>query len=150
MRKFHFKLEAVEKVRKSREQDALRELAAAQRVLQAEKEHKMELISSLQESLVRREEFAKESVTRVVYDTENDFISGTKIRIQQADQAIERAQRKVEKAMAYYLSCRQQRRMIEKLREKAYLAYREEVRLHELKQLDDLYVMHAHREEEVA
>ena len=130
-------------MRKTREQDALRALAEAQRALQAEKERKNSLSARLHESFERREKFGEIASTSMVIQIEENFIVGTKQKILQIDQAIIRAGRAVEKAMAYYLSCRQQRMMMDKLREKAYEKFQEELRKKELKEADDLNIMWA-------
>ena len=154
MRKFRFKLEAVEKVRKSKERDALRDLATAQRALQAEKERKNLLLKNLESSLSRREQWASLTAQSNVLAVEEDFIQGTKYRIQQTELAIRRAERHLEKSMAFYLTCRQQLRMIEKLRSKALAQFKEEQLSKEAKQLDDLYIMRSRyqngEEEDVA
>ena len=150
MRKFRFRLEVVEKMRKTREQEALRILAEAQRDLLAEKNAKMALLSVLDESLQRRESFGVHAMTSNVVQLEESFISGTKIRIEQTDRSILRATKNVEKATAYYLVCRQKRMMMEKLRERALDRFKEEVRKRELKEMDDLNVMRARMEKGAA
>lgn len=139
MQRFRFKLEAVEKVRKNAEDTALRALAEAQRRLHECQQHKLELLKSLDESRKRREDLGKGEVAVSFVQTETDFITGTKQRIIQAEQAIFRASRSVEKAMRGYLHARRATRSIELLREKAYQEFRRELRREEQKKLDDLY-----------
>lgn len=141
MKKFKFRFEAVEKVRKSREQDTLRALAKAQDVLRMEKNKKEKLKSELEKSLMRRERLGMDPVGPSAFKTEEDFILGAKQRILQNEQAILRATKSVEKAMKNYLSARRLTRMMEVLREKALAAYRDEQRKIEQKRLDDLYTM---------
>ncbi len=143
MRRFHFKLEAVRKLKEQREQDALREMAAAQRALQAEKDRKKNLLSTLHESFERREKFGKIAMTSTVIQIEENFIVGIKQGLVACDGAILRATRAVEKTMAHYLACRQQRRMMDELRDRAFEKFKDESRKREAKQADDLNIMWA-------
>ena len=150
MRKFHFSLEAVGRVRKNKEQDALRSLATAQRALQIEKERKEGLVSLLHESFERREKFGMIAMQPMVVQIEESFITGTKQKILHTEQAIARASRAVEKAMAHYLACRQQRMMMDKLREKDLEKFKEALRKKEIKEADDMNIMRARMEKGVA
>lgn len=149
MKRFEFKFETVLRARKTREEDALRALGAAQRAYQAELSRKAELLSELEEALKRRECLGIEPVGPVAFRLENDFIAGTKQRITRQEQAIFRASKGVEKALRAYLFARKQTRMIEVLREKAYAEYRKARAKHEQKQLDDLSVMRSRFREEI-
>jgi flagellar protein FliJ len=141
MRKFQFKLAAVLKLRKSREEEALLHLADAQRRYQAELQRRAELRRDLQRSLERRELLAEITIDSTPYRLENEFISGTKQRLIQADQAIFRASKGVEKALRAYLQARRQTRIIETLHDKAYAEYRKERAKWQQKQMDDLTIM---------
>ena len=143
MRRFRFKFAALENVRKTRENDALRSLAIAQQAFRAAESRKNELLADLSLALDRRALLGIESVGLNAFQLENDFIVGTKQRIIQQDQAILRAKRGVEKALRGYLSARRETRMMEVLREKAYAEFRQERAKHEQRELDDLYVMRA-------
>lgn len=146
MRKFDFKLKSVEKVRKSRENDALKVLADAQRALSAAKEIKLALLRDLENALIKREGLGREEpegepVTQADFKIMDDFILGTKQRIERADHSIQKAERGVEKALRAYLFARRQTRMMEMLREKEYLKYRKERARLEGRNQDDLYIM---------
>jgi flagellar export protein FliJ len=143
MKKFRFQFDAVLKVRKSREQDALSALGAAQRAYQLELARKQDLEMRLAASLGRREELGRDTTPVLAFQIEQAFINGTKQRIIQADQAILRASRGVERALRAYLAARRQTRMIEMLEEKAYSEYRKEAARRERKDLDELMVMRA-------
>ena len=144
MKKFKFKFTAVEKVRKSHEDAALRVLAIAQQAFNAAKEHRNGLEKELNVSLLRRENIGKEFVAVLAFQLENDFIKGTKVRILQAENAIKKAGKGVEKALRGYLQARRAMKMIEVLREKALEEFKREASKKEQKELDDLYVMRAH------
>jgi flagellar export protein FliJ len=143
MARFQFKFATVERVRKQREEEALRVLGDMQRAYQAAISHKNKLLSDLAEALVRRENLGQKPVGIVAFKTEQDFIVGTKQRALQADQRILRARRSVEKALRTYMAARQQTRMVEVLREKAFADWRKEQAKKEQRQLDELYVMRA-------
>lgn len=149
-RKFRFKLESVEKVRRSKEQEFMRALAVAQSRYHQALNFKMQLLSSLEKSLIRREELANSAQSILAYQVENEFISGTKQRIMQADQFILKAKKNVEKALKEYLAARRQTRAIEVLREKAFEEFKIESRKREQKELDDLYVMRSRFSKESA
>jgi flagellar export protein FliJ len=143
MRKFQFKFAAVLKLRKTREEEALRHLATAQRRYQAELNHKAKLRSDLARSLERREHLAQITIDTTPYRMENEFISGTKQRLIQQDQAIFRVSKAVEKALRAYLQARRQTRTVEVLHDKAYAEYRKERAKSEQKQQDEMTIMRA-------
>lgn len=132
-----------------REQDALRALASAQRALQAVRERKAALMAELEQALIRRENLGKEPVSGVAFQLEGNFISGTKQRIVQTEHAIQKAVRGVEKALRAYLGARKQTRTMEVMREKAFEEFKRQLKKHEQKELNDLYVMRARVDAEV-
>ncbi len=150
MRKFRFRLEVVLKLRKSREESALRALADAQRRHQEELGRKRELLAALDGSLARREGYGARATDIAAFRTEQDFINGTKQRIIQAEQAIVRAMRGVEKALRTYLAARRQTRAMEVLHDNEYAEFRKEQAKLEQKRLDDLALMRARLKEESA
>lgn len=141
MRRFRFRFEVVERVRKAKEGEALRSLSEAQGVYQQALAHKSSLLKKLSQALERREKLGIEAVTPVAFRTETDFITGTKQRIIMADQAIVRATRGVEKALRAYLFARKQVRTIEALRERHFLEFKKALAKKEQRDLDDLYTM---------
>lgn len=143
MAKFRFKLEALEKVRKTKEQEALRGLSSAQTAYHAATSHKSNLIGVLEQALAHREGICDSPVTSHEIALATDHITGTKQRIIQADQAILRARRGVEKALRIYLVARRQMRMMEVLREKAFEEFKRAQAKKQQRELDDLYVMRA-------
>jgi flagellar export protein FliJ len=143
MKRFRFRFEAVERARRAKEGAALRALGSAQGRYQAELTRKKSLLSALSLSLGRREQLGREPTLRPAFELENDFIAGQKLRVVQADQAILRATRAVEKALRAYLAAKRQLRAIEKLRELHYLEFRRELAKREKRELDDLHTMRA-------
>ncbi len=143
MKKFQFRFAAVEKVKRMKEEEALRELGKSQQALRKIHEHKLGLLQDIERSLIRREELGREPISSVAFQIESEFIWGTKQRIQHLDQAIVRAQKVVEKTMRGYLVARRQTRMIEVLREKELGRFKDEVRKKEAKNSDELTVMRA-------
>jgi flagellar FliJ protein len=72
---------------------------------------------------------------------ESDFIAGQKIRIVQAEVAIQRSKRAVEKALRNYLHAKRQTRVIEMIREKRFAEYKLERAKHLQKEMDDVSTM---------
>jgi flagellar FliJ protein len=143
MKKFRFRLETVLNLRKTREEEAHRQLAQAQRIYQQELAQKAALNTILADSLARRESLGVESIGIDAFQLENNFVIGTKQRIVQQTQAVFRASRGVEKALRAYLFAKRQSRMIEILREKQFKEFKIALAKKEQKDLDDLSVMRA-------
>jgi flagellar export protein FliJ len=141
MKKFKFKYEAVEKVRKNREQEMLRALVRAQESLKSEKKTKEKLMKELDKSLTRREELGVVPVGPHAFQIEDDYIVGTKQRALKIDQAIFRTSKAVEKAMKNYLLSKRQSRTMEVLKEKSSAEYKDIKRKNEQKELDNFYIM---------
>jgi len=139
-KKFRFRLDAVERVRRAKEQEALRGLAAAQMKYQEALKHKQTLMEETLDALKRREELAGKSQPVLAYQLENEFINGNKMRILQADQAIFRSRKFVEKALKEVILAKRAVKAIEKLREKAFAEFKIEMRKKEQKDLEELYV----------
>jgi len=144
-KKFRFRFETVEKVRKMREDESLRLLAQAQTVYQEALDKRAQLGERLRLSLERREGLggSESPLVTTPFQLENEFIAGTKQRMIQAEHGIQRARRGVEKALRAYLHARRQTKIIESLREKDFAEYRKAMAKREQKDLDDLYVMRA-------
>lgn len=150
MKKFKFRLESVQKLRETREQEALRNLAAAQRALQTEIEKKEIIKRDLESARARLESLGETPTGIAQFQVEQNFIDGSVIRLRHADTLIRRAERSVEKSMAAYQVARKNLRMIETLREKAYQEYLDEGRRKEQVEADDLTSMrHRFKEEEL-
>ncbi len=148
MPKFSFRFESVLKIRKSREDECLRALGAAQRTYQATLARKAALLADLAASLDRREKLGSEPVTVVAFQLEQSFIVGTKARVVQNDQAIFRASKQVEKALRAYLHARRQTKMLETLKEKDRLSWRKAQAKIERVAQDDLSIMRFRMKEE--
>jgi flagellar export protein FliJ len=141
MRKFRFKFDTLLKQRKAREEAALRQLSEAQRAYQAELARKSELEGQLERGLLRREALGQSPTQITAFLVEQDFITGTKQRLIQNQQAITRAMRGMEKSLRTYLHCRRQTRMMETLYEKHYEEFKKELARKEAKMLEDFAVM---------
>ncbi len=139
MKKFQFRLATLERVRRNQELACMRLLAEAQQKLIAGKEIKFKLVETLNQSLIRRENLGNEPIPSSVFKVENDFIVGLKQRIIQADQAILRATRAVEKSLRTFLQARRQTRTLEILREKEHAEFKKDLIKQENKKLDELY-----------
>lgn len=144
-KKFRFRLEPVEKIRKAREQDALRALGHAQAKYHEAVQMKKRLLDQTMESLERRERLAEAPQSILAYRLESEFIVGQKQRIVKSDQWILRQRKLVDKALREYLQAKRQLRAIELLREKAFAQWKLEAKKKEQKETEDLYVMRAAR-----
>ena len=148
MKKFQFSLTALEKVRKKQEDEALFAYSQTLRLLQDEHNKKKFLSEGLSRSLSRREAFGVKPVTVSAFKGEDDFIEGNKHRILLQERQIERATIRVNRALDVYLEARKRRRMVDKLREKAFTNYKIDTRKDERKKQDDVYVMNSSRKKE--
>lgn len=149
MKSFKFKFEVVERHRKQKEDEALSMLALAQEKLKEEINKRNSLISSMNSSLQRREELGDFPLSKGHFQLEDEFISGQKIRIKNADLEIERAKNRVGKVFSYFLKCRKDKKIIERLRENELDKHKKEVKKSEQKIQDDLYVMRSGAQKKV-
>jgi flagellar export protein FliJ len=138
-RKFKFRLEAVERVRRAKEQETLRALAYAQAKYQETLQIKMRLMEETETALARREKLANTAQPVLAYQLENEFITGNKQRILQSDQAITRARKFVEKALREVITAKRALKGIELLREKAFLEFKTALRKKEQKEKEEIY-----------
>ena len=140
-KKFKFRLQSVEDVRKMRENEQLRLLASAQKKYQDSLTAKSYLLSKLEESLLRREKLSESLTPVLVFQIENENITGLKQQLVRADHYILKCKKNVEKALRDFLIARRQTRAIELLREKDFSEYKIKLKKKEAKELEDLYVM---------
>jgi len=141
MRKFHFRFEAVEKLRKNQEQRALQEFAASQREYFACVRAKENLLNELENALVTREKLADNWTSASLYQLQDSYIFGVKRSIGRSEQAIIKAHKKLQKAMKTFLDARRNLKKIEHLKEKDLLNYKQERTKYEQKRLDELTTM---------
>lgn len=143
MAKFQFQLQAVEKVRNLTEQKALEEMSRCQRVYQEKLAEKRALFDKKLEAFTAKNEMMSRDCNIQMIQLQEDYITGLKQRMIQADQAIVRARRFLEQAMRQYIKSRKERMMIDKLKEKALEEFKLEQSRLEQKTLDDLMTMRA-------
>ncbi|MBL7716727.1 MAG: flagellar export protein FliJ [Bdellovibrionales bacterium] len=144
MKRFRFRFEAVERVRKAKEQEALKALGSAQQAHSSAVQHKFSILEKMAESLTRRDDIASSTTGPILsIQMETIFIEGSRHRLILAEQSIIRAKRNVEKALRVYLYARRQLRMIENLREKAFAEFKKEMNKREQKQIDELNTLRA-------
>jgi flagellar FliJ protein len=141
MKKFRFQFETLEKVRRTREGEALRLLSEAQAKVIHANEHKQALIRGMSLAMDRRAGLGGSATSPLDFMLESDFIAGQKIRIVQAEVAIQRSKRAVEKALRNYLHAKRQTRVIEMIREKRFAEYKLERAKHLQKEMDDVSTM---------
>lgn len=144
MKRFRFRFETVLNVRKRLENEALKALAEAQRVLAHEISRKEKLLTEISDSYKRVESYGESRIEIKgveAFRLERDFIAGDKVRVMQVEQAIFRANRNVERAMRAYLTARRSTRTIEILREKDVEAFKKEMQVREQKESDEMTIL---------
>lgn len=138
MAKFRFNLDAVERVRKIAEEQALQEMASYQQKYQAAIQVKKDLIQKRENALSRRENLGVEVVSSTDYALMESHLRGIEAQMIRADQNIVRARRFLEQSMRAYIKARKEKSMIDKLHEKALANWKIEQSRKEQKQIDDL------------
>ena len=141
MKKFQFRFEAVLKVRKIKQDEALRAVAFHEKVYRQEIEKKATLLTELDLAYKRIESFSEKSSQISIYQSEQDFIEGTKQRIIQADHAILKARRNLDKVLRLFTAARAQSQVMETLKDNAHKEYRKDIERREQKLMDDLTLM---------
>jgi flagellar export protein FliJ len=124
-----------------REDEALRLLGTAQRAHRDAIARKEKLLSDREASLLRRELLGSQITHAPAFVTEELYLAGLKQKVMQADHAVTRAARGVEKALQAYLHAKRQLMIIEKLKERDLQSFKLSEAKRELKEMNDLYVM---------
>ncbi len=152
MAKFKFSLAAVERVRIQKEQMALEEMSSYQRIYQEKIAAKKDLLDKKQKAFEEKNSLSAQASSIIKFQLVEEYIDGLKQHIIRADQAIIRARRFLDQAMRKYILARRERKMIDRLKEKALEAFKLEQARAEQKQLDDLVTMRSRlsHEEEIA
>jgi flagellar FliJ protein len=145
MRKFRFRLEALERHRKLQEQERQVWLSKCLEKLRNTQKKLLQLDTKEVEA---RREFAGlgtsiEMVSPAKFWMLDQFIKGQKVRRVELKQQIEMQEQEFTQAYRDFLKARQQRKIMEKLREKKEAQFVEEFRRHEMQQQDELYTMRA-------
>jgi len=144
MKKFRFRLEAVEKHRKLQEQEKQVWLSKCVARLRATERKLLDL--DRREVEARREfaamgDAAKGGATPAKFWALDQFISGQKIRRVELKQELQQNEQEVSIAYREFLKARQQRKIMEKLHEKRLQQYKDEFRKHDMREQDELYTM---------
>ncbi len=145
MKKFNFRLEAVERHRKLQEQEKQVQLA---RNLEKMRGTENRLLSLDMKEVQARREFAglgapgrHEKVTPSDFWMLDQFIRGQKVRRLDLKQQLEIDEQNVSQSYREFLQARQQKKIMEKLREKKLTQFKEEARKHDSRAQDEQYVM---------
>lgn len=145
MKKFKFRLHAVERHRKLQEQEKQVYLSKCLNQMRATEKKLLDL--DMKEVQARRDFAAlgegrgKDKPTPAVFWMLDQFIEGQKIRRVELKQQLEDEELQVRHAFREFLNARQQHKNIEKLRERSEEKFAEEMRRHEQRQNDNLYTM---------
>ena len=147
MRKFQFRLQAVEKHRKLREQECQVWLAKCLERMRATEQKLLDL--DMREVQARRDFSAmgspgrREAASPEMFWVLDQFIQGQKTRRTDLKQTLQIQEQEVAQAYRDFLKARQQKKIMEKLREKRFAQFKEENRKAEGRQQDEQYVMRA-------
>lgn len=147
MRKFHFRLESVERHRKLKEQERQVWLAKCMERLRATEARLLDL--DMKEVQARRD-FAglgslsgREVANPAKFWLLDQFIQGQKIRRVDLKQQLMADEQEAALAYQEFLKARQQRKIMEKLRERRLEQFKEDFRKEEGRRQDEQYVMRA-------
>ena len=154
MKKFKFRLQSLEKHRKMQEQDRRIQLAKSLERLRATEAKLLELDRKEVEA---RKEFAalgelggENKAVLANFWMLDQFIQGQKYRRSDLKLRLQDDEQQVGFAYAEFLKARQQKKIMEKLRENDEAHYVEEVRRHELHGMDEQYTMRFRLSKEAA
>ena len=141
MKKFRFKLEALEKHRKQQEQEKQLWLS---KCLARLRSTEAKLFEIDQKEVQARKDFAAlgggaKEATPAKFWMLDQFIKGQKIRRIELKKELEENEREVGMAYREFLRARQQRKIMEKLHEKQLKSYKEDLRKYESRNQDEQY-----------
>lgn len=147
MKRFKFRLEVVERHRRLQEQEKQVQLSRSLAKLRATENKLLDL--DMREVEVRREfaalgEHRGEKLNKSEFWMLDQFIQGQKIRRVDLKEKLHLEEQIVGQAYSAFLQARQQKKIMEKLREKKQADYKEEFRKHESREMDEQYTMRSH------
>lgn len=144
MKKFQFRLEAVERHRKLQEQEKQVALAKSMGKMRQTEAKLLDL--DMKEVQARREFAGLGAPGRHDKVSPNDFwlldqfIRGQKVRRIDLKEILQINEQEVSHSYREFLHARQQKKIMEKLREKKMSTYKEETRKHDIRAQDEQYV----------
>lgn len=144
MKRFSFRFQILLETRKREEDEALKQLGIAQRARAHELARKERILGAIAKAYHRIHSIGDSKAEiqgAEAFRVEQDFIAGSKLRSMQADQAILRAHRAVERATRQFLAARRRTRMIEILREKDLEEFKKARNKKEAREMDELTVL---------
>ncbi|MGQ9487795.1 MAG: flagellar export protein FliJ [Armatimonadota bacterium] len=141
MRRFVFSLQKVLEYRQRLEEQAIRAFAEAQRHLEREQAVLAELIS-LREQCLQRSSRAKRLAVEML-DVEQTYLFALEGRIEAQRQRVAEAEAVLEERRQALIEAQRERKALERLRDKHYEQWRQEVLRAEQQVLDDLATVRA-------
>lgn len=147
MKKFNFRLQVVERHRKLKEQERQVWLAKCMARLRATEAKLLDL--DMKEVQARREfsslgdPMRREAASAAKFWLLDQFIQGQKARRLDLKQTLQVEEQEAAQAYRDFLKARQQRKIMEKLREKRFTQFKEDQRQYESRGQDEQYVMRA-------
>lgn len=141
MRRFEFSLQKVLDYRQRREEQAIRAFAEAQAQLMHEQAVLHRLLIEREECL--RRSHRRERLTVELLDVEQTYLSALEERIETQRERVAEAERMVEQRREGLIEAQRERKALERLREKHYEQWRQEMLRAEQNTLDDLATVRA-------
>lgn len=137
-KRFRFRLEAVLKIRKWKEQEALRSLGAAQRKYSEIQQLRLAMQNRRDEwNKKRSAELGTKSFSVAESHAVQSFLDGCVVRERQFEHKLQHAKKQIEKALRNYLSAKKALKSIEKIKEKSFEEFKVQQRKIEAKRQDD-------------
>lgn len=149
MKRFSFRFQTLLETRQREEDEALKQLGVAQRARAHEISRKEKIVTAIAKAYARIHSIGDvkaELQGAEAFRVEQDFIAGSKVRSLQADHAILRANRAVDRAMRQFLAARRRTRMIEILRDKDVEEFKKARSKKEARDMDELTILRHGRE----
>ena len=141
MKKFQFKLESVLKIRKQAEQEALIDLQEAESQLKKILDHIASLEKEILETETSLRSQARQALSAQEIAYHSSYIQLTRVKIEKMQDNMLRAKNNVEEKRQIAVKAMQERKMIEKLKEKRYSQWEKEIVEKERSQLDEIGTM---------
>ncbi len=116
-------------------------MSIQQKIYQEKINYKKELITKKSNAFLAKNEMLTRDSNVNEIRLQEEYISGINQRLLRADQAIVRARRFLEQAMREYIKARKERKMVDRIKEKAVETFKINQNRLEQKNMDDLISM---------
>lgn len=140
--KFKFNLETLLKHRKREEEEAMREFAEAQSILQGHLDALKALYSEVDGSFKMREEIrARHGKMSRQLQSYDEYIEGLEIKIDRKKAEVRDQKMIVEEKQALLAEAAKEYKIIDRLKEKQFERFKKAAKVKEVKEIDDIVIM---------